>query len=179
MYKRQRLGADIVISSTHKLAGSLTQASMLHLGEGPFADVLEPLIDRAYTMTASTSASAILMGSLDLARRALVQGTEKIGESLSCAEQLREQVRADDRLSIISDHFDEFPDIVATDQLRVPIDVSNLGQSGHWVRDRLIVEHNVFFEMSTATSIVAVIGALATPDVDRIMTCLLYTSRCV
>ena len=42
-------------SSTHKLAGSLTQASMLHLGEGPFADVLEPLIDRAYTMTASTS----------------------------------------------------------------------------------------------------------------------------
>ena len=167
-----RLGADIVISSTHKLAGSLTQASMLHLGEGPFADVLEPLIDRAYTMTASTSASAILMGSLDLARRALVQGTEKIGESLRCAEQLREQVRADDRLSIISDHFDEFPDIVATDQLRVPIDVSKLGQSGHWVRDRLIVEHNVFFEMSTATSIVAVIGALATPDVDRIMAAL-------
>lgn len=167
-----RLGADIVISSTHKLAGALTQASMLHLGEGQFADVLEPLIDRAYTMTASTSASAILLGSLDLARRALVLGTEKIGESLRCAEQLREQVRADDRLSIISDHFDEFPDIVATDRLRVPIDVSKLGQSGHWVRDRLIVEHNVFFEMSTATSIVAVIGALATPDVDRMMTAL-------
>ena len=35
------------------------------------------------------------------------------------------------------------------------------------------MEHNVFFEMSTATSIVAVIGALATPDVDRIMAALL------
>lgn len=163
-----RLGADIVISSTHKLAGSLTQASMLHLADGPFAEVLEPLLDRAYTMTASTSASAILMCSLDLARRALVLGEKKIGESLECAKQLRDWVRADSRFSIISDHFDEYPDIVAIDSLRIPIEVSALGQSGHWVRDRLIAEHGVFFEMSTATTIVAVIGALATPDIERI-----------
>lgn len=168
-----RLGADLVISSTHKLAGSLTQASMLHLGEGPFAELLEPLVNRAYTMTASTSASAILMGSLDLARRALVQGTEQIGESLRCAERLRELVRADERFSVISDDFGAFADIVAIDQLRIPIDVSGLGQSGHWVRDRLIAEHGVFFEMSTSTSIVAVIGAMATPDIDRLMTALI------
>src|SRR5699024_10077284 len=49
-----RLGADLVISSTHKLAGSLTQSAMLHLGKGPFAEVLESLIARAMTMTAST-----------------------------------------------------------------------------------------------------------------------------
>lgn len=164
-----RLGADLVISSTHKLAGSLTQASMLHLGDGPFADRLEPLVDRAYTMTASTSASSILMGSLDLARRALMQGTEAIGESLRCAERLRELLRADERFSVISDDFGDYPDIVEIDALRVPIDVSRLGQSGHWVRDRLIAEHRVFFEMSTATSLVAVIGALAAPDVERVM----------
>jgi arginine decarboxylase len=164
-----RLGADIVISSTHKLAGSLTQASMLHLGEGPFAEQLTPLIERAYTMTASTSASAILMASLDLARRALVQGAEIIGESVSASERLRELVRADERFSVISDNFGDYPDIVEIDPLRVPIDVSKLGQSGHWVRDRLIAEHGVFFEMSTATTIVAVIGALATPDVERTM----------
>ncbi len=167
-----RLGADLAISSTHKLAGSLTQASMLHLGEGPFADRLEPLVARAYTMTASTSGSSILMSSLDLARRALVQGTERIGESIRCSDRLRELLRSDDRFSVISDGFDAYPDIVAIDPLRVPIDVSELGQSGHWVRDRLISEHGVFFEMSTATSIVAVIGALATPDVDRIMAAL-------
>lgn len=164
-----RLGADIVISSTHKLAGSLTQSSMLHLGHGALAERLEPLVDRAYTMTASTSASAILMGSLDLARRALVQGTETIGDAIRCSELLRELLRADSRFSIISDDFGEFPDVVASDPLRVPIDVSGLGQSGHWVRDRLISEHGVYFEMSTATSIVAVIGALATPDIARII----------
>ncbi|HUW17274.1 MAG TPA: aminotransferase class V-fold PLP-dependent enzyme, partial [Actinomycetes bacterium] len=43
-----RLGADLVISSTHKLAGSLTQSAMLHLGHGAFADRLEPLLDRAF-----------------------------------------------------------------------------------------------------------------------------------
>ncbi|NLA65849.1 MAG: amino acid decarboxylase [Leucobacter sp.] len=167
-----RLGADLVVSSTHKLAGSLTQASMLHLGEGPFADRLEPLVQRAYTMTASTSASSILMGSLDLARRALVQGTEHISAALQTAERLRQLVRADTRYSVISDDFGEFADIVRTDPLRIPLDVTNLGQSGHWVRDRLIAEHGVYFEMSTASAIVAVIGALATPDAGRIMAAL-------
>ena len=90
-----RLGADIVISSTHKLAGALTQASMLHLGDGPFADRLEPLIARVYTMTASTSGSAILMSSLDLARRALATGADTIasrfavpGGSANCCEPM-------------------------------------------------------------------------------------------
>ena len=73
---------------------------------------------------------------------------------------------------MISDDFGDFPDIVAIDPLRIPIDVSRLGQSGHWVRDRFITEHGVFFEMSTATSIVAVIGALATPDIDQVMAAL-------
>ncbi|CAG7612390.1 aminotransferase class I/II-fold pyridoxal phosphate-dependent enzyme [Leucobacter soli] len=164
-----RLGGDLVISSTHKLAGSLTQSAMLHLGEGPFAERLEPLVKRAYTMTASTSASSILMGSLDAARHALVHGGEQISESVKISEEFRERLRADSRFSVISDGFDAFPDIVATDPLRVPIDVSALGQSGHWVRDRLIADHNVYFEMSTGTSIVAVIGALATPDLERIM----------
>jgi arginine/lysine/ornithine decarboxylase len=167
-----RLGADLVISSTHKLAGSLTQSAMLHLGEGPFAERLEPLVKRAYTMTASTSASSILMGSLDAARRALMQGEERIGESIRLAQEFRDRLRADGRFAVISDGFGSFPDIVQTDPLRIPIDVSGLGQSGHWVRDRLVAEHGVYFEMSTATSIVAVFGALASPDLDRLMAAL-------
>lgn len=167
-----RLGADLVISSTHKLAGSFTQSAMLQLGEGPFADRLEPLVDRAYTMTASTSASSILMGSLDAARRALAQGRELIDGSVRAAWEFRERVRADRRYSVISDGFDAYADVVAVDPLRIPIDVSELGQSGHWVRDRLIAKHRVFFEMSTATSIVAVFGALASPDLDRLMAAL-------
>jgi arginine/lysine/ornithine decarboxylase len=165
-----RLGADLVVSSTHKLAGSLTQSAMLHLGHGPFAERLEPLVMRAFSMTASTSMSGILMSSLDAARRALVTGEQRIGSAIRAAGELRERLRRDPRFSIISDDFGAFPDIVDTDQLRVPIDVSALGRSGHWVRGRMIQEHGVYLEMSTATSVVAVIGALRVPDLDRFMT---------
>ncbi|MGO3147335.1 MAG: aminotransferase class I/II-fold pyridoxal phosphate-dependent enzyme [Leucobacter sp.] len=167
-----RLGADLVISSTHKLAGSLTQSAMLHLGDTEFADQLEPLVARSYTMTSSTSASAILMGSLDAARHALMNNHGEIEQAIRLSDEFRDRLRASDYYSVISDDFDRFPDIVATDPLRVPIDVSKLGQSGHWVRDRVIAEHGVYFEMSTATTIVAVIGALAAPSLDRVMAAL-------
>ena len=85
-----RLGADLVISSTHKLAGSLTQSAMLHLGDTPLADRLEPLVARAYSMTSSTSMSGILMGSLDTARRALVQGDAQIAEAVAAADSTQE-----------------------------------------------------------------------------------------
>lgn len=164
-----RLGADLVISSTHKLAGSLTQSAMLHLGHGPLAAQLEPLVERAFSMTASTSMSGVLMGSLDSARHALVAGDARIGDAVAAAKRLREELRADARFDVISDHFNEYDDIVATDLLRVPIDVSRLGQSGHWVRGRMNQEHGIYLEMSTASSVVAVIGALAAPDIDRVM----------
>ncbi|QZY51757.1 aminotransferase class I/II-fold pyridoxal phosphate-dependent enzyme [Leucobacter tenebrionis] len=163
-----RLGADLVVSSTHKLAGSLTQSAMLHLGHGPFADRLEPLIERAFTMTASTSTSAILRASLDVARHALMTGEEQIGRSIEGAKRFRQMLRDDPRFAVVSDDFGRFDDIVATDLLRVPIDVSASGVSGHWLRQRLIDVDGIYFEMSTATSLVAVIGAGKTPDYDLV-----------
>lgn len=162
-----RLGADLVVSSTHKLGGSLTQSAMLHLGEGPFADALEPLLDRAYMLTQTTSASALLLGSLDIARRALVQGREPIGETLATVEELRQTLRTDGRYPIISDGFSAFPDIVAHDPLRVSIDVTATGLSGHRIREILAGEHGVHLEISTAHAIVAFIGPGKRPDLAR------------
>ncbi|GAA4488979.1 amino acid decarboxylase [Microbacterium panaciterrae] len=164
-----RLGADLVVSSTHKLAGSLTQSAMLHLGHGPFADRLEPLIERAVAMTASTSSSALLQASLDIARHSLMTGEELIGRSIVAAESFRAALREDPRFAVLSDGFGGFDDIVAVDPLRVPIDVSATGVSGHWLRQHLIDLDGIYFEMSTATSLVALIGAGKTPDLDRVL----------
>lgn len=161
------LGADLVISSTHKLVGSLTQSAMLHLGHGPLARKLEPFVERAYTMTGSTSASNILKGSLDVARQGLINGRDRIESALRGAERLREALREDDRFRVLSDDFGDFADIHEIDTLRIPVDVSRLGHTGHWVRQRLIADHDVYCEMSTATTIVIIFGALATPAVDR------------
>lgn len=162
-----RLGADLVVSSTHKLGGSLTQSAMLHLGDGPFADALEPLVERAVSITASTSTSALLQASLDIARHSLATGAELIGRSIAAAEAFRDALRADRRFGVLSDGFGAFDDIVAVDPLRVPIDVSRTGVSGHWLRQRLIEADGIFFEMSTATTLVALIGPGKTPDLAR------------
>ena len=163
-----RHGADLTVSSTHKLGGSLTQSAMLHLGDGPFADELEPLLERAYMLTQTTSASALLLGSLDVARHALVHGGEAIGATLRTVEAFREELRADGRFPVISDGFDAFPDIVAHDPLRVSIDVGATGLSGHAVRDRLAAEHGVFLEISTAHAIVAFVGPGKDPELSRL-----------
>ena len=63
-------GADLVISSTHKIVGSLTQSAMLHLAHDSLMGEQE--VDRAVTLTESTSPSSLLLGSLDAARRAAV-----------------------------------------------------------------------------------------------------------
>src|SRR3954447_3442457 len=60
------LGADLVVSSTHKIIGSLTQSAMLHLGFGGRID--ENVVDRCVTLVESTSPSSLLTPSLDAPR---------------------------------------------------------------------------------------------------------------
>ncbi|MEU4995942.1 aminotransferase class I/II-fold pyridoxal phosphate-dependent enzyme [Streptomyces sp. NPDC021622] len=160
-------GADLVVSSTHKLAGSLTQAAMLHLAEGPFAERLEPLVDRAFRLVQSTSASALLTASLDVARAALVRDRAVIGASVSAADQMRRVIRSLGRFAVVSDTFGRFPDIAAADPLRIAIDTRSGGISGHEARHRLSRDHQIMVEVATDSAIVAVVGAGSVPDTDR------------
>jgi len=163
-------GADIMISSTHKLGGSLTQSAMLHLGKGPFVDLFEPLVNRAFRSMQSTSASSILMMSLDVARRNLaVHGKERISRSIEAANKLRQGVRDAGRFEELSDRFLASPGIVAVDPLRVVIDTRRGGISGHEARKILFDEHRIHVEMATDSAIVAVIGAGSAPDMDRML----------
>ena len=97
-----------------------------------------------------------------------MHGGESIAQAIGLSDALRTWLRAEPRFSVISDGFEAFPDIFAVDPLRVPIGVDRLGQSGHWVRERLIADHGVYLEMSTGTSVVAVIGALSSFELERL-----------
>ncbi len=166
-------GADLVVSSTHKLAGSLTQSALLHLARGPFAERLEPLVNRAFRSLQSTSASSLLMLSLDIARSSLaVHGRERIGHSLEAALRLREGVRAAGRFRELSDRFLASPGVVALDPLRIVIDTRSGGISGHEARQLLFERHRVHTEMATDSVIIAVIGAGAVPDTARVVAAL-------
>ncbi|HRN29075.1 MAG TPA: PLP-dependent transferase [Terrimesophilobacter sp.] len=159
-------GADLVVSSTHKLGGSLTQSAMLHLGHGPYADALEPLVQRAELLTMTTSPSSLLLASLDLARHALQTGHERLGSSIEAGSRIREQIRRGGRFEIVSDNW-AFDEVVTTDPLRISIDVRSAGLSGHAVRDELIRSAGIYTEISTDSCIVAFLGPGFAPEPSR------------
>ncbi|ADB50716.1 Orn/Lys/Arg decarboxylase major region [Conexibacter woesei DSM 14684] len=154
-----RQGADVVISSTHKLAGSLTQSAMLHIGAGPFADVLEAQLERAHRALESTSASSLLYASLDAARHNLaVDGERLFGEALEAAGELRRAVREEVGLPVADAAFLRYDDVVAFDPLRVVIDTRATGLDGLQVGARLRALAGVDVEVLSRAAIVAVIG---------------------
>lgn len=166
-------GADLVISSTHKLGGSLTQSAMLHLADGPHAETLEPLVNRAFRSMQSTSASSLLMMSLDIARHALaVHGHHRIQHSLDAAAALRAGIAAHGRFADLSDRFLTSPAVVDIDPLRIAIDTRVGGISGHAARQTLFHDHHIHTEMATDSAIVAVIGAGSAPDIPRTLAAL-------
>jgi arginine/lysine/ornithine decarboxylase len=165
------LGADLVVSSTHKLGGSLTQSAMLHLGDGPFAEVLEPLIERAVLLTQSTSRSSLLLASLDIARYSLETGGQRIEASVAAADGIRSGIRERGRFAIVSDSWDRI-EIVDVDPLRISIDVGVAGLNGHAVRDELIETAGIYTEIATDACVVAFLGPGLVPDGERFLTAL-------
>lgn len=165
-----RLGADIVVTSTHKMGGSLGQSAMLLLAEGPFAGPLEPALERAFNLTQTTSASSLLLGSLDIARRSLVLETERIGESVARAERLRALIREHAQLTLVSDEFSRFPSVVRGDPLRVSVGLSRTAVSGYEMRAELARSHGILLEIATSAAVVAFLGPGKELDVDRLFT---------
>ena len=168
-----RLGADLVISSTHKLGGSLSQTAMLHLGHGKFAGELEPLVDRAFRSMQSTSVNSLFLASLDIARKQLaVHGKETISRSIAGADQIRSAITAGGRFKDAFPQIAAHPDVFKTDPLRIVINTAAGNISGFEAKSILYNEHAIHFEMATGATLVGLIGAGAVPEVDRLLTAL-------
>lgn len=167
-----RAGADLVVSSTHKGAGSLTQSAMLHLGDGPHAERLEPIVDRTVRSYQSTSCSAILLASLDLTRHHLVTRPDAIAQALESASRIRAGLSASSRFRDAEVDLRLSPDTVATDPLKVVVDVRAAGITGNEAQHLLIAEHGIYAELATPAALVIMIGASSPADADRLLNAL-------
>jgi arginine decarboxylase len=151
------LGADLVVSSTHKVVGSVTQSAIVHLGDGDLVD--EEVVDRCVTLLESTSPSSLLSGSLDAARRlAVVHGEELLTRTLAGLRELRAQVRAVRGLDVLDERLVGAPGVHAYDPLRVVIDVRGTGTTGYELARRVRESHDIFLELAGENVIVAVFG---------------------
>ncbi|MBD2149717.1 aminotransferase class V-fold PLP-dependent enzyme [Pseudanabaena sp. FACHB-1277] len=140
-------GADLVVHSTHKMAGSLTQSSMLHLQ----SDRLDPLrIEQALTLLQSTSPNFLLLLSLDVARRQIVlQGQELLTQTLQLANSARSQIDQIPHLHTF--HHQQIPSL---DPTRLTVMIEQLGSTGFEIDEYLCHQWSVIAEMPTLTQLV-------------------------
>lgn len=165
-----RLGADLVISSTHKLAGSLTQSAMLLLGDGPYAEEIGHAVDRVSRTVTSTSSSALLMASLDETRRFLAtKAPREFTRGIESARRVREGIAERGRFTETYDRLMSYEDVFAVDPMKVTIDARSGGIGGFEMYERLAYEHRVVPELATDGSIVFVLGAAVDMDVERFL----------
>jgi lysine decarboxylase len=168
-------GADLVISSTHKIVGSLTQSAMLHLGHGAEAMIGEDTVDRAVTLTESTSPNALLAGSLDAARRqAVVHGRELLGNTMAELSRTREAIREIEGLDVLDERLAGRPGVFAYDPLRLAVDVRGVAANGYELAPLLREIDDINLELYGQNVLVAVfgMGERGLPEATRLVAAL-------
>ncbi len=163
-------GADVIVSSVHKIVGSLTQSAILHLGEGARID--GSLLDRAVTLTESTSPSALLGGSLDAARRHIATcGERLLDEIIDLLADARERVREIPGLDVLDERLQGARSVAGWDPMRLSIDVRGTGRSGHRIADAMREADDINLEMASENVVVAVfgLGEQAPEEIERLL----------
>jgi lysine decarboxylase len=151
------LGADAVLTSTHKIAGSLTQSAMLHVGHGERIDAAA--VARTIRLVRSTSPSSLLLASLDGARRQLaLHGEQLLHETLRAIEACHEKLVTIPGISLVDRFFVGRPGIAGYDPLRIVVDVRDTGRTGYEVADALRRSYDAIPELATQATIVFLVG---------------------
>jgi arginine decarboxylase len=160
-------GADMCAQSMHKVTGSLTQSSLLHVGSDR-VDIGR--LEANLHLVQSTSPSYLLMTSLDAARYELAKSGE---DMLARAKKLSGDAR--DRINRIAgihcvgeESISEA--IFALDTTRLVITAKALGISGFQLADGLYQDYRVGMELADETYVVAIVTyANEEKDIDRLV----------
>lgn len=139
-------GAEWSAQSAHKLLGSITQASWL---AGRPRRLSRDAVTTALGILQTTSPSALIFASLDVARRQMaLEGPRMMERALAAAAEIRHFV---DGLDGVRNVVFERP---FWDETKLLIDVSGLGLSGYEA-DRVLRSYGIQVELATARHILA------------------------
>ncbi|MFI6009549.1 aminotransferase class I/II-fold pyridoxal phosphate-dependent enzyme [Streptomyces sp. NPDC051243] len=135
-------GADLCVTSIHKMGSGLEQGSVFHL-QGDLVDPAE-LASRA-DLLGTTSPNVLIYAGIDAWRRQMVErGTELIGRALELAARTRTAIEAIDGF-----HVNDVEDFcgpgraAGLDPLPVVLDIGGLGTSGYRAGDWLRTHHHI------------------------------------
>ena len=150
-------GADAMLTSTHKIAGSLTQSAMLHIGDSGRIDI--GAVSRALRLMRSTSPSSLLLASLDGARRQLsLHGEQLLHETLEAIAAAREKLETIPGIALVDASLVGRMGIAGYDPLRIVLDVRGTGRTGYDIADALRQSYDVHVELPLQATVVFVVG---------------------
>jgi arginine/lysine/ornithine decarboxylase len=157
-------GASLVVQSTHKTLGALSQAAMLHAGgdDGPRARALDEAVGSAIETVSSSSPSSLLLASLDAARHQVgsagARGAPALRRAVRLAAAARAAfARAPDALPPLVELRAPAPGLAATDPLRLTVGARALG-GGYALEAWLVEEHAVYAELASAEHLTFALG---------------------
>jgi arginine decarboxylase len=148
------LGADASASSTHKTGGSLTQSSLLLMRSG----ILDPsYMKTTLNLTQTTSASYLLMTSIDVARKQLAtRGKDILGRLLEIVRDAKAQLNEIDGLYAFGSELVGSPGVFDFDDTKLGVNVRELGLSGYDAEKLLRKEYNIQVELADMYNILAI-----------------------
>jgi arginine decarboxylase len=129
-------GADVVVTSVHKMGSAIEQSSVFHLQ----GDLVDPQVLKAREdLLGTTSSSSLVYATLDGWRRQMVeQGRELLGTAIERAARVRSAVDEVDGLDLMGREVVRPGGAFDLDPLVLTIDVRGLGitgyQAGDWLR---------------------------------------------
>ncbi len=148
-------GADMAAVSMHKSGGSLTQSSILLTGKGVNADYVRQIIN----LTQTTSASYLLLSSLDISRRNLaLRGRESFGKVSQWAEYAREEINAIGGYYAYGKELVNGSSIFDYDVTKLSVYTRGVGLDGIEVYDLLRDEYDIQIEFGDIANILAYIS---------------------
>lgn len=150
------VGADMSAASIHKTAGSLTQSSVL-LSRG--ALIPQDRIQHSLGLTFTSSASYLLMCSLDVARKQLAtRGAEMLEQTLGLARWAREEINRIPGFYAFGHELAGQAGCFDFDETKLGVNVRNTGYTGYQMEAMLREKFNIQVEMSDLFNILAVIS---------------------
>ncbi len=142
-----RLGTDMVIQSTHKTQGALTQASMLHVNSSDRLNLSR--LGQVLSLLQSSSPSSPLLATLDFARMQMAtQGREQLDHVIGLCASARQKIQQMEGLWCYGDDLLGAHGIYAYDSTKLIIRVTDAGYSGYEAYQILRDTHGIDGEFS-------------------------------
>lgn len=145
-------GADMSAVSMHKSGGSLTQSSLLLLNDTVNVDHVRQIIN----LTQTTSASYLLMSSLDISRRNLAQhGKSSFDRVMHMANYAREEINGLGDWYAFGREIINGTSVYDFDVTKLAVYTRDLGLAGIEVYDILRDEYGIQIEFGDISNILA------------------------